>query len=470
MSKIKCNRYFSFLVKKILIRLLPYVVPVLIVTALFFFVIYLLFVLPKFIIESVNAEDGGKVSGSISIFSTGKRDDWQLSDDQRLYDEYINLYQGWLDQFTSQEALYNSKIENQKGEDIDNNAKVGDVWARFYDQDSGIPSERVQAKSHGVNWGLMAAVDRILGDPLITGLMARNPNPQGHFDKLKPQLHWENFELYYRYSWSESSSNGEGVIEKSRTYRHTIPLLVKVESYEVKNISYDWKRTKYYYKDSKRNIIEEAYYPVLVGTKQEGPYFEKLRQLLMENQLPKNSDLELILNLAMNYDEDFKYFASYLSGNITELFADTENDEYFNFKHNELYRWPLEDYHEITSAYGWRVHPILRDMIFHKGIDIACPKGTPILSAWSGKVLLAGWISGYGKMIMINHGKYKTVYGHLDKIRVKIGQEIDQGQNIGNAGSTGLSSGDHLHFEIRSGQGETIYLDPMSLDKDKGGD
>lgn len=104
--------------------------------------------------------------------------------------------------------------------------------------------------------------------------------------------------------------------------------------------------------------------------------------------------------------------------------------------------WPMRGV--ITSRYG------RRSWEFHYGIDIAAPRGTTVVAADGGVVSYAGWYSGYGYCVMINHGNgYQTLYGHLSKISVKVGQRVSKGQKIGNCGSTGRSTGPHVHFEVR---------------------
>ncbi|WP_461373169.1 murein hydrolase activator EnvC family protein [Candidatus Aquicultor sp.] len=110
--------------------------------------------------------------------------------------------------------------------------------------------------------------------------------------------------------------------------------------------------------------------------------------------------------------------------------------------------WPVHA--RITSPFGWRYHPVLKYSRMHTGIDLGVGSGTPVHAAKSGKVIIAGWMGGYGNVVVIDHGGgMSTLYGHNSKLDVNVGQTVEQGQVISHSGSTGLSTGPHLHFEIR---------------------
>jgi murein DD-endopeptidase MepM/ murein hydrolase activator NlpD len=112
------------------------------------------------------------------------------------------------------------------------------------------------------------------------------------------------------------------------------------------------------------------------------------------------------------------------------------------------YIWPVRG--RVVQNFGWRMHPILHKREFHTGLDIAIEYGTPILAADSGVVIFAGYNGGYGKMLLIDHGSdFTTLYGHTSVLLVDKGQTVVKGQVVAKVGTTGLSTGPHLHFEIR---------------------
>ncbi|HEY0854081.1 MAG TPA: M23 family metallopeptidase [Devosia sp.] len=128
-----------------------------------------------------------------------------------------------------------------------------------------------------------------------------------------------------------------------------------------------------------------------------------------------------------------------------------------------LTRRPLEGGGRLSSRYGYRVHPIFKTRRLHAGVDLAAPRNTPIYASGDGVIELAGWKSGYGRYVEVKHvNGFETGYGHMNKIAegIKPGVRVRQGQVIGYVGSTGNSTGNHLHFEIRV-NGRTV--DPLSV-------
>ena len=112
--------------------------------------------------------------------------------------------------------------------------------------------------------------------------------------------------------------------------------------------------------------------------------------------------------------------------------------------------WPVPSCTLLTSPYGYRIHPILDYERLHAGLDIGAKFGEEIIAADGGTVLIAEYSDSYGNFVLIDHGdRYSTAYGHMSEIAVEAGQEVKQGELIGYIGSTGWSTGPHLHFEIR---------------------
>ena len=103
----------------------------------------------------------------------------------------------------------------------------------------------------------------------------------------------------------------------------------------------------------------------------------------------------------------------------------------------------------MASGYGWRIDPIYHTRRFHAGMDFTAPVGTNVFATGNGVVVSAGWEQGYGNCVQINHGYgYITLYGHMSAIKVRNGQTVKRGDIIGLVGSTGKSTGPHLHYEV----------------------
>jgi murein DD-endopeptidase MepM/ murein hydrolase activator NlpD len=113
--------------------------------------------------------------------------------------------------------------------------------------------------------------------------------------------------------------------------------------------------------------------------------------------------------------------------------------------------WPAQG--EVLSGFEWRSNPVYGEWEHHDGIDIDVPEGTPVHAAASGKVYFYGEQEGYGNVLILQHANgYYTLYGHLSDSYVSAGQYVEMGQVVAASGNTGVSSGPHLHFEIRNGE------------------
>lgn len=128
---------------------------------------------------------------------------------------------------------------------------------------------------------------------------------------------------------------------------------------------------------------------------------------------------------------------------------------------------------QMASGYGWRIDPVYHTRRFHAGMDFAAPVGANIYATGNGQVISAGWQQGYGNCVQINHGYgYLTLYGHMSAFKVRAGQKVKRGDVIGLVGSTGKSTGPHLHYEVHF-KGEIMnpqnyyFLDLSPADYDR---
>ena len=169
--------------------------------------------------------------------------------------------------------------------------------------------------------------------------------------------------------------------------------------------------------------------------------------------------------------EKYETTVSHIS-TANELFSDTIKSETNLFIpgakmdwlvrqeiNGDLFIWPCPGY--ISSAYGYRIAPFGGTRAFHSGIDIASPMGTPIKAAMAGRVTQVGYDDSFGNYVLLSHHSgYRTFYGHMSVIRVKAGAYVATGERIGDVGTTGLSTGPHVHFTVYK---NGVTVNPRSL-------
>jgi murein DD-endopeptidase MepM/ murein hydrolase activator NlpD len=152
---------------------------------------------------------------------------------------------------------------------------------------------------------------------------------------------------------------------------------------------------------------------------------------------------------------------------LTDVFQVTPRPAGLRGNGNSRLIFPLIGEATTSSGFGWRLHPILGSWMMHSGRDLAAPEGTPVVAALAGRVVSSGEAGGYGLAIEVEHDnpRRRTLYGHLSELYVKEGDKVRQGEVIGRVGSTGRSTGPHLHFELRMPQeGGWVAVDPGELD------
>lgn len=204
--------------------------------------------------------------------------------------------------------------------------------------------------------------------------------------------------------------------------------------------------------DTKKQIAntKEELENALVRQEENAQMLEKRKASLNETLVQKQKMIE-------EATKDLeKYKAIYEEAERAEQQMIREHSRAMQYSANPVkytggkFAWPVPASQRITSEYGYRIHPVYKTRKFHSGIDIGAPYGVDILAAADGTVTMATYNGGYGKCIIINHGSgISTLYGHNSTLLVSEGSKVTRGQVIAKAGSTGVSTGPHLHFEVR---------------------
>lgn len=176
---------------------------------------------------------------------------------------------------------------------------------------------------------------------------------------------------------------------------------------------------------------------------------EKTTIALENSKVIRNSYIDKLSEQEKETQNKIDEYQKELNNLETQIVALTTGNIGSDYVGGE-FAWPALGYTTITSRYGMRIHPILKTARVHTGTDIAMPTGAYVIAANDGVVIKSMYVTGYGNMVMIDHGGgVSTLYGHGSELIAQTGQEVKKGDIIMKAGSTGWSTGPHLHFEVR---------------------
>lgn len=250
--------------------------------------------------------------------------------------------------------------------------------------------------------------------------------PKNFFTELIIELENNNINVYYQKTQFTKETNSLEFVINSSLYEDGIkaglPLLILTDAIKLYSFDLDFQR------DIKKNTIVQISYEKLFNEKRDEISFGNIEYI---NLIIENKKIEYFI--FKTKDGFFDYF----------------NDEGKNVK-KSLLKTPI-DGAKLSSNFGMRKHPISGFNKLHKGVDFAAPQGTPIYAGGNGVIEYVGRNGSYGKYIRIRHNnEYKTAYAHLSNFKkgISIGKRVNQGEIIGYVGSTGKSTGSHLHYEI----------------------
>lgn len=274
----------------------------------------------------------------------------------------------------------------------------------------------------------------------------------------KRDEHYEALKLRMRDMYENSTISYLDMFLKSRSFvelidaMYNINLIMKKDNEVLESI----KKLENEALLKKTEIEEQKVEVELLKSKQEAKKYAVESNLEEQEKLKNNLSVSErnYINQLNSLEEAAKEIDAMISGKVSKT------DVY----DGKAFVWPVPGYTYLSSTFGYRSGFYLQDGSWnpaqnHGAIDIPAPKGTPIKAAASGKVIIAGWVRGYGYTVMIDHGSnLLTLYGHNSALLVKVGQTVTAGQQIAKCGSTGDSTGNHCHFEVRK---DGVKVDPL---------
>lgn len=309
-----------------------------------------------------------------------------------------------------------------------------------------------QVDPYSLPYGWLAIVDRTLQDPFFIETYDYDPEqvqkelvlkPDQTFEEVKPVFTWENRQqktvqqVCVRKSGGTNANGKKSYVIQTTTTIVTKELLMKARTMQNEYV-YSYVPTVSSSKKSSKcgTLTSTVYWFAVSDVQTTLEDWQPLRELLVQHHVSEK-------------DQDFlmDYWLEYLIDDDVE--GGFLPDDSWTPSGGSL-TWPVPSSHRITSSFGVRVHPVTGETKMHNGIDIGIPEGTPVNAAAAGTVVYAAPMGTAGNAIIIKHdGGVETRYYHLLKINVQSGQTVEAGQQIALSGTTGRSTGPHLHFEVR---------------------
>jgi murein DD-endopeptidase MepM/ murein hydrolase activator NlpD len=311
----------------------------------------------------------------------------------------------------------------------------------------GVKSEDGAELEHKLTWGILAAVDYMGG-----AAMGEN-KPQNTASKtaeiITPQFEYKDSTITTTRTVTKTVTQDDGTTKKvttTETDTRDIKLLVRADTYRgVYSYIYLWVTVH-----EGGATIKKEVQDAVTHTPNWSRLSNALRQRIHEdNELPIEEAIACY-NLGLAFDsgqENLAWLGDEEDAWAAGAAGDWESDSSLPAPTGEFI-WPVQG--RVTSPFGERLHPVYSERRPHNGIDIAVSQGTPVKATADGLIRFADWQGGFGKLVVIDHGgNVLSLYGHLMGFEVRAGDKVQKGNVVAYSGSTGVSTGPHLHFEIR---------------------